>query len=75
MCTENLNAGVMMVKSTQDSARSDGADALNWTPERRIFVQRAVRSDLVVVATITSKGSAQMRLPYDNDMVETFAAD
>ena len=64
-----------MVESVQDRARSDSADALNWTPKRRIFVQRAVRSDLVVVATITSKGSAQMRLPYDNDMVETFAAD
>jgi hypothetical protein len=25
----------MMVESTHDRARSDGADALNWTPQRR----------------------------------------
>jgi hypothetical protein len=42
VCTENLNASVMMVESAQDRARSDGADTLNWTPERRVFVQRAV---------------------------------
>jgi phenylacetate-coenzyme A ligase PaaK-like adenylate-forming protein len=75
VCTENLNASVMMVESTQDRAGSDGADALNWTPERRVFVQRAVGSDFVVVAAITSQDSAQVRLPYDNDVVKTFAAD
>jgi hypothetical protein len=75
VCTENLNASVMMVESAQDRAGSDGADALNWTPERRVFVQRAVGSDFVVVAAITSKHSAQVRLPYDNDVVKTFAAD
>jgi hypothetical protein len=60
----------MMVESAQDRTRSDGADALNWTPERRVFVQRAVGSDLVVVAAITAKDSAQVRLPYDNDVVK-----
>jgi hypothetical protein len=45
VCTENLNASVMMVEPDQDRAGSDGADALNWTPERRVFVQRAVGSD------------------------------
>ena len=56
-----------MVESAQDRAGSDGTDALNWTPERRVFVQRAVGSDFVVVAAITSKDSAQVCLPYDND--------
>jgi hypothetical protein len=65
----------MMVESAQDRAGSDGADALNWTPERRVFVQRTVGSDFIVVAAITSKDSAQVRLPYDNDVVKTFAAD
>jgi hypothetical protein len=58
-----------MVESAQDRAGSDGADA------RRVFVQRAVGSDFVVVAAITSQDSAQVRLPYDNDVVKTFAAD
>jgi hypothetical protein len=39
------NASVMMVESAQDRAGSDGADALNWTPERRVLVQRPVGSD------------------------------
>ena len=75
MCTENPKRERTDGGVHQDRARYDSADALNWTPKRRIFVQRAVRSDLVVVAAIASKGSAQMRLPYDNDVVETFAAD
>ena len=64
-----------MVECAQDHAGSDSAEALIWTPERRVFVQRAVGSDFVVVAAITAKDSAQVRLPYDNDMVKTFAAD
>ena len=38
-----------MEESAQDRAKSDSADALNWTPEERIFVQSAVRPNLVVV--------------------------
>ena len=38
-----------MEESAQDRAKSDSADALNWTQEERIFVQSAVRSNLVVV--------------------------
>jgi len=64
-----------MVESTQDRAGSDGVDTVNWTPKRRVFVQRTVGSDFGVVAAITSKDSAQVRLPYDNDVVKIFAAD
>ena len=40
VCNEYLNASVMMVESAQDRAGSDGADALNWTPERRSSYRR-----------------------------------
>ena len=75
VCTENLNPNVMMMEPTQDRARTDGADALNWAPERRIFVQRPMRSDFVVVAAITLKDLTQMRLAQHDDMVKTLAAD
>ena len=37
VCTENLNPNVMVMKSAQDRVRTDGADTLNCTTERRIF--------------------------------------
>jgi hypothetical protein len=37
--TENLSPGVTAMEPAQDRVRKDGADALNWTTERRIFVQ------------------------------------
>ncbi len=39
VCTENLNANVVMVKSAQDRVRIDRSDPLNGTMDRRIFIQ------------------------------------
>jgi diacylglycerol kinase (ATP) len=39
VCTENLNANVVMVKSAQDRVRIDRSDPLNGAMDRRIFVQ------------------------------------
>ena len=37
VCTENLSPSVTMMESAQDRVRTDDANALNCTTERRIF--------------------------------------
>ena len=49
VCTENLNPDVMVMKSAEDRVRLDIPDPLNGTKGRRIFVQRPVRSDVIVI--------------------------
>ena len=39
VCTENLNANVVMVKSAQDRVRIDRSDPLNGAIDRRVFAQ------------------------------------
>jgi hypothetical protein len=39
VCTKNLNANVVMVKSAQDRVRIDRSDPLNRAIDRRIFIQ------------------------------------
>ena len=63
MCTENLNAIVVMVKSAQDRVRIDRSDPLNGVIDRRIFVQ--MTNAVLIMIVIASRGSqdvAQMSL-------------
>jgi hypothetical protein len=39
VCTENLCAGVVVVKPAQDGVCFDASDSLNFTSDRCIFVQ------------------------------------
>jgi hypothetical protein len=39
VCTESLNPGVMVMKSTKDGMRFDASCRLNRARDRRIFVQ------------------------------------
>jgi two-component system NtrC family sensor kinase len=39
VCTENLDPGVVMMKSTEYRVRTDDSSALNRTRDRRIFIQ------------------------------------
>src|SRR5260370_7257732 len=48
VCTENLNPNVLMMKSAQDSVRTYDAGSLYRPRNRRIFMQRSMRSDAVV---------------------------
>jgi hypothetical protein len=43
-----LNPNVLMMKSTQDSERTQEAGSLNRTRDRRILVQRPMRSVVVL---------------------------
>ena len=56
MCTENLNPNVMVMKSAKDGVRFDASGPLNRERERSVFVQRPVRSDVVVIAGVSFEG-------------------
>ena len=73
--TENLNPYIMVMKPAQDWAGTDGSSPLNGARDRRIFVQRPVRSDVVVIASIGSQDPAQMFLAQDDKMVQALPAD
>ena len=75
VCTENLYPHIMVMKAAKDGVRFDASSPLNRGRNRRIFVQRPVRSDVIVIASIGSQDPAQMRLAQDDDMVHTLAPD
>jgi hypothetical protein len=62
VCSENPNSDVMVMKAAEDRVRINDSDPLNRARDRSIFVQRPVRSDVVIVTSIVSQDSAQMRL-------------
>jgi len=58
VCTENLDSHVLMMQSTKNSMRPDATDPLNWARKWRVFVQRSVRSQIVVIAGISLQNPA-----------------
>ena len=48
MCTDNLNTGVVVMKSAQNGARTDHTGSLNRARNRRILVQYQVRPRLII---------------------------
>ena len=75
MCTENLNPNVLTMKSAQYGARIYDTGSLNLARDRRIFVQRPMRSHAVVIVRIVFQNPTQMFLVQDNDVVQTLAPD
>ena len=55
--------------------RFDNSGPLNRARDRSIFVQGPVRSDVIVITSVGSQNSAQMRFTQDNEMVHTLAPD
>src|ERR1700692_2283888 len=75
VCTENLNPNVVVMKSAQDGVRTYDAGSLDRTRDRRILVQRPMRSNAVVIGRIVFQNAAQMHLAQYNDVVQTFPPD
>ena len=61
--------------TTEDWAGCNSADALNCPMERRIFVERAMNSRLIIIGGILAKHPAQVRLPKYDHVVETLPSD
>ena len=64
-----------MMKTTEDGARCNSADALNCPMERRIFVERAMNSRHIIIGSILPKDSTEVRLAEHDHVVETFPSD
>jgi hypothetical protein len=62
VCTENLNADVVVMKSAKDGERFIASSPLDPAEDRRILVKGSMSSDAVVIVHIGSQDSAQMRL-------------
>jgi hypothetical protein len=62
VCTENLNTGVVVMKSAQDDARTDDTGTLYRTRDRRILVQGSMSPDTVVVISARFHNPAEMCL-------------
>ena len=52
MCTENSDSHVMVMQSAEERLRRDATDPLNRAREWHVFVQRSVRSQIVVITGI-----------------------
>ena len=70
-----LNPNVLMMKPAQDGVRNYGAGSLNRTRDRRIVLQRPMRSNAVVIGRIVFQNSAQMCLAQNDDVIQTLAPD
>ena len=70
-----LNPNVLSMKPAQDGVRNDGAGSLNRTRDRRILLQRPMRSNAVIIGRIVFQDSAQMCLAQNDDVIQTFAPD
>src|SRR6266478_3119938 len=70
-----LDSAIVVMQSAQQRMRCDASDPLNRAREWRIFVQRAVRSQIVVIAGIGLQNPAEVRLTQNNQMVVALASD
>jgi hypothetical protein len=48
VCTENLNASILVMKSAKDTARCYDTHPLNRARNWRVLVQKSMRSDTIV---------------------------
>ena len=75
VCTENLNADILVMKAAKDRRRFDTTSPLNRARDRRVFVQGTMRSDVVVITSVGLQHTAQMRLAYGDEVVHAVAPD
>src|SRR5450759_2935818 len=75
VCTENLNPGIVVMESAEDGERFDASGPLNRARNRRILVQRPMRSDGVVVIGIGFQNPTQLCLAKTNNVVQALAPD
>ena len=64
-----------MMKCAEDRSGRDLPVRLDRPMAWRIFVQRQMRPEFVVIAGVCRKDPPQMGLAKDDDVIEAFAAD
>ena len=63
------------MKTAKDRPYSDLAQPLNGPMERRIFGERKVGSNVIVIGRIRRKDSAQMAFAKDDNVIEAFPSN
>src|SRR5215831_9500195 len=69
------DSAILMMKTAEDWAGCNSADALNCPMERRVFVERAMNSRHIIISSILPKDPTEVRLPEHDHVVETFPSD
>ena len=64
-----------MMQASEERLGNDAAKGLDGARNRRIFVQRQVRTDLVVVFLIQFEQVAKVPLAKHDNMVQAFPSD
>ena len=64
-----------MMKAAEDRPSGDLAKPLNRPMARRVLAQGQMCSELVVIAGVGRKDSAQMGLTEDDSVIKAFPAD
>jgi len=75
VCTKNSDPHVVVMQSAEERMRHDATDPLNRAREWRVFVQRSVRSQIVVIAGIRLQNPTQVRLAQGDHMICALASD
>jgi hypothetical protein len=63
----------MVMQPAEDGMRFDASGALHRARDRRIFVERSMGPQFVVVGSIFLQNSAQVRLTQNDDVVDAHA--
>ena len=71
----NLNSDVAVVQSAKDWHAKHAACSLDVARNRRILIQRQVRTHLNVVSLIAAEQVTKMLLTEDNDMIQAISPD
>src|SRR5262249_11905539 len=69
------DSAILMMKTAEDWAGCNSADALNCPMERRVFVERAMNSRHIIISSILPKDPTEVPLPEHDHVVETFPSD
>ena len=64
-----------MVRTAEDWDCRDIADSLTRSKKRRVFVQRSMSADPILVGGVTLQDPAQVRLPEHHEVSEAFTTN
>src|SRR5207244_12308072 len=71
----NLRSEILVMQSAQNRHRQRATHRVNGTRDRRVLVQRQMRTSLVVIFLVRIEQMAEMSLAEDNNMVKTLPSD
>ena len=71
----NLRSEILVVQSTQNWHCQGATDSLDGTRNRRVLVQRQVRTSLVVIFLVRIEQMVEVSFTKHNDVIDTLPSD